>query len=213
MNEVAMVETKEKTISLQEIAEKINVSYETVKRHARKLGFTQDGVKTYLSLGQVTELLESIKKSNNNQFNLIQELSQVSTKLTPALKIKRAMELMQEGYEEELQVLREQVAELAPKADFADAVTGSKDCIEMKEVAKILNIPGVGRNKLFEILRNKGILDRNNQPYQYYVDCGYFRIVETKYSVNGEIRIGLKTVVFQRGLAFIHKLLEKELAA
>ena len=88
--------------------------------------------------------------------------------------------------------------------EFYDDVTGSKDTIDMKEVAKILNIKGIGRNKLFEILRNKHILDRNNQPYQKYVDAGYFRIIESRFNLpDGEIKISLKTVVFQKGLDFI----------
>ncbi len=72
---------------------------------------------------------------------------------------------------------------MKPKALFYDQVTGSKDTVEMKEVAKLLNM-GIGRNNLFKILREKKILDRNNQPYQQYVDLGYFRIVETKYIQN-----------------------------
>jgi len=77
----------------------------------------------------------------------------------------------------------------------------------MKEVAKILNC-GIGRNKIFESLREKKILDKNNQPYQKYVDAGYFRIIQSKYEVEGEIKINLKTVVFERGIEFIKKVLE-----
>ena len=78
----------------------------------------------------------------------------------------------------------------------------------MKEVAKVLNVKGLGRNNLFELLRNRKVLDRNNQPYQKFVDSGYFRIIESRYTLpTGEVKISLKTVVFQKGLAYIRKLI------
>lgn len=98
-----------------------------------------------------------------------------------------------------------------PKVEFFDKVTGSSDTCDMKEVAKILNFKGVGRNKLFEILRAEKILDRQNQPYQQYVDSGYFRVIESKWEdKDGDIHINLKTVVFQSGVDFIRKVLMKQ---
>ena len=46
---------------------------------------------------------------------------------------------------------------MKPKEEFYDTVTGSNDTIDMSQVAKVLNM-GIGRNKIFEILRNKKIL-------------------------------------------------------
>ena len=93
---------------------------------------------------------------------------------------------------------------LEPKAQFYDDVAGSKDSIEMGHVAKVLGIRGMGRNRLFSLLRDKKILDKNNIPYQQYVDLGYFRVLEQKYSVpNGETKINIKTMVFQKGIDFI----------
>ena len=93
-----------------------------------------------------------------------------------------------------------------PKVEFFDKVTGSSDTCDMKEVAKLLNFKGIGRNNLFEILRNEEVLDRQNQPYQKYVDAGYFRIIESKWEdKDGDIHINLKTVVFQKGIEFIRK--------
>lgn len=93
---------------------------------------------------------------------------------------------------------------LEPKAEFFDAVAESKDAISMSEVAKVLDL-GIGRNKLFEFLRTERILQHDNQPYQKYVDAGYFRIIEQKYNVGDEVRINIKTLVYQKGLDFIRK--------
>ena len=48
--------------------------------------------------------------------------------------------------------------------------------------------------------------EKRNEPYQYFVDKGYFRQVESKWEHDGTIHINLKTVVFQKGLDFIRKL-------
>lgn len=101
------------------------------------------------------------------------------------------------------------VAEMKPKADFFDAVADSKSAIPMNEVAKVLNVRGYGRNNLFEFLREQGILDRNNIPYQRYVDCGWFRVIEQAYTKNGEKHINFKTLVYQKGVDAIRKRLLK----
>ena len=126
----------------------------------------------------------------------------------PELAIRAFTALKEER--EKNKALQEDNERMKPKAEFFDAVTDSKDAIDMGQVAKVLNYPRIGRNKLFEILRDNGILQQNNQPYQKYIDCGYFRVIEQKYEARpGEIRINIKTLVFQKGIDYIKKLLDK----
>ena len=111
--------------------------------------------------------------------------------------------------DKELKQTYEKIKEDAPKVDFYNAVTESKDAIDIASVAKTLNFKGIGRNKLFEILRDSKVLQNNNQPYQKYVDKGYFRIIKQKYcKPTGEMCINLKTVVYQQGVAFIRNILK-----
>ncbi len=110
---------------------------------------------------------------------------------------------------EKMEALQKQNQLMQPKAEFFDAVTDSKTAIPIGDVAKILDI-GIGRNKLFEFLRDKNILTSDNRPYQRYIDAGYFRVIEQKYEVNGEVRINIKTLVFQKGIDWIRKQLAKE---
>ena len=112
-------------------------------------------------------------------------------------------------YEEKQKALV-QVTEMKPKAEFYDDVTGSTDTIDIGSVAKVLNIPNMGRNKLFAFLRENKILNRRNEPYQEYVDKGYFRQIETSWEHNGTTHINLKTVVFQKGLDFIRQTIAKK---
>lgn len=100
-----------------------------------------------------------------------------------------------------------QLAELKPKADFFDAVADSKSAVAIGDVAKVIGIKGLGRNKLFELLRDKKILMSDNKPYQKYIDCGYFRVIEQKYTKpDGETVISFKTLVYQKGVDYIRKM-------
>ncbi|WP_213996159.1 MULTISPECIES: phage antirepressor KilAC domain-containing protein [Tepidanaerobacter] len=103
------------------------------------------------------------------------------------------------------------IQELSPKAEFYDAVAGSKSAIDMGDVAKVLYEElHLGRNKLFKVLRQKGVLMEDNRPYQEYIDRGYFRTIEQKYTTpDGTTHISIKTLVYQKGLDFIRKLIKE----
>jgi anti-repressor protein len=133
---------------------------------------------------------------------------------------KNSQSLLPSNYKEALKALLEkvelaehqalQIEEMTPKADFFDAVTESTDTIDIGSLAKVLNL-GIGRTKLFQVLREKKVLMRNNTPFQEYIDRSYFRVVETKFNKpDGSVHINLKTVVFQKGVDGIRKLLMKQ---
>lgn len=124
---------------------------------------------------------------------------------TPEQVMARALRLA----DKTIDSLKTKVLEMKPKADFFDAVADSKTAISMNEVAKVLGIKGYGRNNLFEFLRNEGILDRFNVPYQRYVDCGWFRVIEQKYMKNGEPMISTKTLVYQKGVDAIRRKIQE----
>jgi phage antirepressor YoqD-like protein len=99
-----------------------------------------------------------------------------------------------------------QLAFQQPKADFYDEVTGSKDGIDIGTVSKVLDL-GFGRTTLFQKLRENGILMSQNVPYQKYMDNGWFRTIETKYTKpDGGVHIYIKTLVLQKGVDGIRKL-------
>lgn len=113
--------------------------------------------------------------------------------------------------EERAEKAQKLLDEAKPKVDFYDEVTESKDVLDFGQVAKLINKKGFGRNNLFEFLRNKKVLMHNNNPYQSHIDNGYFKIVETRWTDrNGDTKINIKTVVFQKGVDYILRLLKKE---
>jgi len=109
----------------------------------------------------------------------------------------------------QLEEKEKQIQLMTPKVEFFDAVANSKTAIPMAHVAKVLGIRGLGRNNLFQLLREKKVLMKDNTPYQEFVDRGYFRTIEQKYQKpDGETCISIKTLVYQRGLDFIRRIVQ-----
>lgn len=100
------------------------------------------------------------------------------------------------------------IGKLQPKADFADKAFASDDKVDIGQSAKILNL-GYGRNTLFRKLKEKGIFFANrNEPKQQYVNAGYFELKEQFIERrNHPGFVVMKTLVTQKGLAFINKML------
>ena len=124
----------------------------------------------------------------------------------PDLAIQAFMKLKEEMIRR--QELEKKIEEQQPKVEFYNDVTGSDTTAEIGTIAKVLNFKSVGRNTLFDILRRQGILQRDNMPFQTYVDRGYFRVVESKWNApNGDVKVNYKTVVYQKGIEYISKVL------
>ena len=115
--------------------------------------------------------------------------------LNPDTLIQLCQQLKAE--QEKNRALSEKNAELAPKAEFADAITASDDCISIAVFAKIMNQNGVtidgrrvGQNILFEALREHGFLCSSyslwNVARQEYVNRGFFQVTE-RIKPNGEV--------------------------
>ena len=113
-----------------------------------------------------------------------------------------------------LQVINNQnklIEEQKPLVTFANTVANSSDTIDMGEMAKLCSKEGlkIGRNRLFETLREQKILMSNNNPYQSYVERKWFEIIETvKHTPYGD-KLFTKTMVTGLGqIKIIEKLKE-----
>lgn len=94
----------------------------------------------------------------------------------------------------------------AHKVEAYDAFLTADNAQSMNEVAKCL---GVGRNKLFALLREKGCLMRNNLPYQQYMDAELFTVREVTVPKGDYVENKTQTLVTARGVDFIKDLLHK----
>lgn len=131
----------------------------------------------------------------------------------PELVFARALNLANHHLQKkshELMQLREELSDAEPKVEAFDQFMCAKGGIEMGDAAKELNIPGIGRNKLFRILRDIKILMKDNMPYQRYIDRGYFRIKSESYThpVTGERVSYTQTLVLPKGLNYIYNVLK-----
>jgi len=81
------------------------------------------------------------------------------------------MDILQMAIESEKEklVLKLEVEELKPKAEFCDKVAISEDAISIGQAAKII---GTGRNRLLSFLRNRKWVTRINEPYQAKIESG-----------------------------------------
>lgn len=100
---------------------------------------------------------------------------------TPEQTMARAVLLAQQTIDRQ----KSRIAELEPKALFADAVAASDGTCLVGELAKMMRQNGVevGQNRLFAMLREDGYLgnvgQNRNVPTQRAMDLGLFRIKET----------------------------------
>ena len=107
------------------------------------------------------------------------------------------------------------IEEQKPLVSFANTVTESSDCLDIGEFAKVIKGEDIkmGRNKLFQWLRNNKYLMDNNVPYQKYIDNGLFKVIEvTKKSAYDDGRIYTKTLVTGKGQIYILEKLKEECA-
>lgn len=102
-----------------------------------------------------------------------------------------------------------QLTEQKPKVLFADAVSTSKDCILVGDLAKVLTQNGypIGQNRLFKELRARGFLCQRdgykNQPAQRYVEMGLFEVKYGTHQNPDGTSIMLRTTkVTGKGLAY-----------
>lgn len=110
--------------------------------------------------------------------------------------------------ESENVVMGKQLEKAQPKVEFFDQVADCRDAIPFSKAAKTLNIPGIGQNVLFRILRKEGMLMKDNEPYQQYMDAGWFRVITQSYTAGDEKRTYQKTLVLPKGLQKLRELLK-----
>ena len=105
-----------------------------------------------------------------------------------------------------------QIAELKPKALFADAVAASDGTCLIGELAKMMRQNGVdiGQNRLFEVMREQDFLGKSgsnrNVPTQRAMEMGLFRIKETAIThSDGHVTISRTPKVTGKGQVYFLK--------
>lgn len=104
------------------------------------------------------------------------------------------------------------IEEDKPLVDFSNTIAQNTDSIDMGTFAKLIKEEGIkmGRNKLFDWLRENKYLMKNNIPYQKFIDSKYFEIIEYSYNTPYGSKLGTKTLITGLGQIKIVEKLRKE---
>lgn len=109
------------------------------------------------------------------------------------------------------------------KVEFAEAIEVSNDVIDFDQMAKLLcnDKFKIGRNNLFKLLRNEGILKtdiydyngktypnkNHNVPYQRFIKQGYFTLKE--YVNKNTNKLAIKVLITPKGQRFVVKTIKQ----
>jgi len=184
--------TNEKSMTIKEVAIVFDVDVKTIQRKVKELypDMIKHGKTTYINEEQVTR----IKKSFDKNVELTTEIEMQQK----AIEVLRWMN-------DKVKILQEENEQMKPKAISYDAFIESKNLHDMSEVAKMLS---TGRNKLFAFLRENKIMMENNEPYQKFVDSGYFEIKQKVIATGESVAVSKVTA---KGIVFIEKYLKKDI--
>lgn len=141
------------------------------------------------------EVLPSIRKHGMYAIDDLINDPDLAIKALTALKEERARR----------KELEAQAEENHPKVLFADTVIKSSDNILIREMAKLLcdNDIKIGEKRLYKLLRENHVLMRNNIPYQYVIDQGYFFVKESIVRTVRSPKLVRTTLVTPKGQMWI----------
>jgi anti-repressor protein len=148
----------------------------------------------------IAEFKKMREELNKPQFQLPQNYVEALEALIGAEKDKIQLQ-EQNAYKDQ------QIAIQAPKVALYDVAMSADGVQPVGTVAKEL---GLGRTRLFALLREKKILRSNNEPYQEYIERGYFklRMYTITHYTNG-LENKTQPMVTPKGIAWLHKILKE----
>lgn len=109
------------------------------------------------------------------------------------------------GLMTQIEEQQNQIKEMQPLAERWKAYMDSEGYITMSKFAKSLNIKNIGRNKMFDILREHNVLRQNNEPYQAYINRGYFKV---KITINNNHN-NTQTLITPKGADWLYEKLKE----
>ena len=116
--------------------------------------------------------------------------------------------------ENKVEQLNAHIEQTKPLVRYAEAVQKADDAILLRQLAKYICNRGkikVGQNRLFEWMRCNSYLNKDNEPYQKYVDMGLFGYHETHIENAEHSFTKRTTTVTGKGrVYFLDKYLEKQ---
>lgn len=155
------------------------------------------------------------------RFNQMEEaLQQISEKDRLLLKLfssnpEEVASAHKQLVELETRPLIETIEEQKPLVDFASRVGDAGNAITIGAFAKALREEKgikIGRNILFQRLREFKVLDKKNLPYQKFLDKGWFKVIEKTMKVDNDedFRLYVQTLITGKGQVKVYDLLKNK---
>lgn len=86
------------------------------------------------------------------------------------------------------------------------------DTYNLSQAGRIINIRGIGKNKIYKILRELSIVDDNNKPLQEHLDEGYLSFGLPTVIIQGHaFKTPVALVVGESGLNYLKNVVENYL--
>ena len=188
--------TKERVINLYEICKVLGKRHNDAKKLAEEIqakdgfgsyekivttvsrgnnGATQE-IETY-SYTKPQALMIGARLDSKNIIVLVNKLEELSKPKTFEEMAKQTILLADKRIKE----LEHKIQEDKPLTDFGRAISQSSTAVKIGDWVKAVNENGdiqMGRNKAFKWMRDNKYLQKDNIPYQRYIDSGLFEVKE-----------------------------------
>ncbi|MCY8387916.1 phage regulatory protein/antirepressor Ant [Bacillus inaquosorum] len=181
-------------------------------RTLKKYLIKRDGL-TFLVFGYSGAKAALFKEKYIAEFNRMEAELQKMTQPSYMIEdpVSRAKRWISE--QEERQQLEQTLKIQEPLVNFAQSCMASEKSMLVRELAKLACKNGIviGEKRLFQKLREwKMIMANRNEPYQEYIERGYFEIAQGVRDVNGTPKSWLTMRITPKGQAFIINKLKQQ---
>ena len=162
-----------------------------------------------LDMGKQVAMMSRTEKGKQVRAYFIEVEKQFNS---PEMMMARSLQYANQTllqYDKQIKELNTTIEIQAPKVEFAETIQQSESNISVTNLAKLMSNTGVkvGRNKLFEYLRETGWLLRDNTPSQKGINRGLFATHESPIQTHWGTQIKVITDVTPKGQEFfINKL-------
>lgn len=216
-------DNEERVISLYEICKVLNKRHSDAMkvvpelhatvgfgevRNFRTSNSNNVSIQTY-SYTRNQALAVGARLDNRNIILLVQKLEELNKPMTLEQIMKKAIMMADERIAE----LENKITEDKPLTDFGRAISQSTATVKIGDWIKAINDSGdisMGRNKAFKWFRSNGFLQKDNMPYQRYVDSGLFEVKEGLVVTDTKQIPTFTTLLTAKGQMYFAKRLKEE---
>lgn len=170
-------------MTIKEFSELLDVSIDTVTRAAKSIfpnRFSQ-GKAAVFNVAESKQIIAAIKHKGILTQNA--EAHPQNAEVAKAVDAQSIVALLRTAADE-IDKRDKQIAVLEPKAEIHDQIAEAGNA---KTVAQVAQVLGTGQKRLFKFMRDSGILNEHNRPYQEHVDAKRLIVRETTVRIGEQI--------------------------